>query len=266
MGTNLVELINNPLAQTGQSGSFLRLVLAEAALYGMPPQIIATLDDVASMLGFYDPLPAGQSGALAGPVVQWRTDRRQPSFERIIDVEQLAMKQRALIAFGGAPPDHMVGTAEIVNAMINLHKDTIPDSYQPVFAWASCHVHRELNPEIDLDKLRKDKGWPDVADADVLKPGGKHHPTYEEIAVNIRRSVIEAGRGGDNDPRYHLRPLAAHFLQAHTGYLKRAEEDGTASEVRQLHRAVRTIREMFPDLGSVAEELHASHNPGSREV
>jgi hypothetical protein len=42
------------------------LVLAEAASYGMPPQVIATLDDVAAMLGLYEPLPANQAAHVAG--------------------------------------------------------------------------------------------------------------------------------------------------------------------------------------------------------
>ena len=56
--TNIAEMMNNPLMQRAQSttslqGSFLRLVLAEAMNYGLPPQVVATLDDVAAMLGCY---------------------------------------------------------------------------------------------------------------------------------------------------------------------------------------------------------------------
>ena len=118
---DVVEIMQSPLTQLGRTGPFLRLVLAEAAVYGMPAQVIATLDDVAAVLGFYDPLPVGQVAHLGGPLVQWRSSVQQPTFERITDVEALALKQRALIAFGGAPIDQMVGTAEIVCAMGNLH-------------------------------------------------------------------------------------------------------------------------------------------------
>src|SRR5579859_6085401 len=108
---NIVEIMTNPLTQrateTRKTGPFLRLVLAEAASYGMPPQVIATLDDVAAMLGFYEPLPANQAAYVGGPMVQWRTAREQPIHETVVDVERLALKQRCLIAFGGAPPGHM---------------------------------------------------------------------------------------------------------------------------------------------------------------
>jgi hypothetical protein len=156
---NIVEILKSPLAESGRNGPFLRLVLAEAASYGMPPQIVATLDDVAAMLGFYNPLPMGQAAHVAGPIVTWRTDRRQPSIERIADVEALAMKQRFLVAFGGAPPGHTVGTAEIVCAMGNLHKDLgMPAEYYDVFHWASTDVLSKLTGQTPEEVL-KEKGW-----------------------------------------------------------------------------------------------------------
>src|ERR1700733_1088669 len=150
--------MRNPLTQSGRPGHFLRLVLAEAASYGMPPQIIATLDDIGSMLGYYDPLPAGQAAHLAGPVVQWRTDRRPPTLQRLNDVDSLVLKQRALIAFGGAEPHHMVGTAEIVSALGNCHKETMPKPYYEVWSWASTDVMATLS-RLPKDQVRKDHGW-----------------------------------------------------------------------------------------------------------
>ena len=98
--TNIAEMMNNPLMQRAQSttslqGSFLRLVLAEAINYGIPPQVIATLDDVAAMLGCYEPLPEGQAAHLAAPLVTWRTHKYQPDYQDIVDIQLLAYKQRA---------------------------------------------------------------------------------------------------------------------------------------------------------------------------
>src|SRR5207237_350968 len=144
---DVLEIMRSPLTESGRTGPFLRLVLAEAASYGMPPQVVATLDDVAAMLGFYDPLPAGQAAHVAGPLVRWRTDRRQPTIERVTDVEALAFKQRCLIAFGGAASGHMVGTAEIVCAMGNLHtaeEVRPPKLYWELFHRDATHLMSEL--------------------------------------------------------------------------------------------------------------------------
>jgi hypothetical protein len=83
---NMVDIMNNPLARPGDPGQFLRLVLAQAGGYGMPGSVIAMLDDIAAMLGFYQPLPKGPSGALAGPLVTWRTHPNQPTLESIHDM------------------------------------------------------------------------------------------------------------------------------------------------------------------------------------
>jgi hypothetical protein len=52
--TNIAEMISNPLMLRSRTtasleGSFLRLVLAEAINYGLPPQVVASLDDIAAM-------------------------------------------------------------------------------------------------------------------------------------------------------------------------------------------------------------------------
>ena len=141
---DLVSMINSPLAQAGRAGSFLRLVLAESAAYGMPGSVIVVLDDIAAMLGLYEALPEKAATHVAGPLVNWRTHPQQPSFERIHDVEKLAYKQRALVAFGGGPPGQMVGTAEIVIAMGNLVQGTSPPDYYEVFQWASLDVLQEI--------------------------------------------------------------------------------------------------------------------------
>ena len=94
---DVVEILRSPLAETGRSGPFLRLVLAEAVRYGMPPQAVATLDDVAAMLGFYEPLRRSVSAHVAGPLPIWRTHPDQPFIERVSGgVEHLAYKQRCL--------------------------------------------------------------------------------------------------------------------------------------------------------------------------
>jgi hypothetical protein len=248
---DILKIMENPLTQSGRPGHFLRLVLAEAASYGMPTQIIATLDDIGSMLGFYDPLPAGQAAQLAGPVVQWRSDRRQPTYERISEVEALAMKQRALIAFGGAEPDHTVGTAEIVVALGNCHKDTMPEPYYEVWSWASTDVMATLS-RVPKAQIRNDHGWAMIYDDVVLRPGGRLHATYTEIATSIRRTGISALKGDPDDPRTRLRPLALHFLRHHQEYLREAEAEGPQAaaflEVDAVRRSIATIRSMFPDI------------------
>jgi hypothetical protein len=141
---DLVAMLNSPLARTGRAGQFLRLVLAEAGSYGMPGSVIVVLDDLASMLGLYQPIPEAAATHVSGPMVAWRTNPQQPSFQRIDDVERLAYKERALIAFGGGPPGEMVGRAEIVIAMGNIAQGTSPPGYYAIFQWASLHVIQQL--------------------------------------------------------------------------------------------------------------------------
>jgi hypothetical protein len=191
---DVVEILRSPLTQSGKTGNFLRLVLAEAANYGMPGKTIAMIDDVAAMLGFYDPVPSGQAAHLAGPLVNWRTHPDQPSFERIHEVEKLAFKQRALIAFGGYPPGQMVGTAEIVIAMGNIAQGTSPPEYYEVFTWASLDTLSIItghSKEVILLDPNK-RHWKLITDDDVLKPSGRLYQTYQEVCTNIRREAIAA--------------------------------------------------------------------------
>jgi hypothetical protein len=214
----------------------------------MPPQAVATLDDVAAMLGFYDPLPKGAAAHLAGPLTVWRTDPNQPTIERVAEIEALALKQRCLIAFGGAQPGHMVGTAEIVCAMGNLHKEfEMPRPYYEVFTWASVDVLTRLTGEAPSE-VRKVRKWPVITDDDVLKPGGRLHPTYQEVATNIRRTAISAMENAPDNPRQYLRPLAEHFIRSHTRVLADARADGEPEIVDRIEHAISTIRAMFPDL------------------
>jgi hypothetical protein len=248
LGTNLLQVMNSPLTQAGQTGPFLRLVLAEAISYGMPPQVAATLDDVAAMLGFYEPLSAGQAAHLAAPVVAWRTDRRQPSLEHISDMEALAMKQRALIAFGGAPPDHMVGTAEIVCAVGNMHKKEMPPEYYDVFAWASTDAMAEVTRQ-SKDVVRKAHEFPNIFDEEVLRPGGRLHATYTEIATSIRRAAIAAIKSDpDEDPRAQMRPLALYFLEHYNLMLQEGEQTADTRAIAAIGKVLTRIRGMFPDI------------------
>jgi hypothetical protein len=247
---NLTELMLNPLAQSGRSGHFLRLVLAEAGAYGMPGDVIATLDDVASMLGFYDPVPQGQAAHLAGPLVNWRTHPAQPSFERIHDVEKLAFKQRALIAFGGGKPGQMVGTAEIVIAMGNILQGTSPPEYYEVFQWASLDVLSTImghTPEQILADPSK-QHWTLIPDDTVIKPSGRLYAIYQTIATSIRREAIAAMDKQPHHPRAFLRPLAEHFIRSHAKVRAEAEANGLTDLVARLDEAIGTIRGMFPDL------------------
>ena len=232
----------------GQSGPFLRLVLAEAVRYGMPPQAIATLDDVAAMLGFYDPLPTGAAAQIAGPMAIWRTHPDQPILERVGDVERLAYKQRCLIAFGGAAPDHMVGTAEIVCAMGNLHrKSGVPREYRDIFEWATVDVLTILTGHT-REAINKERKYPTaISDDDVLMPGGRLHGTYQEIVTNLRRTAIAALEAEDN-PREYLRPLAQHFLKVHNRHLAEAEAEEYTEMAIAIRKTIAMIERMFPDL------------------
>jgi hypothetical protein len=259
--------MQNPLAQSGRSGNFLRLVLAEAGAYGMPGDVIAMLDDVAAMLGFYKPISQGQAAHLAGPLVNWRTHPNQPTFERIHDVEKLAFSQRALIAFGGGKPGQMVGTAEIVIAMGNLVQGTNPPEYYDVFQWASLDVLKTLTGDSEETILANPgkRHWKKIANDEVLKPSGPLYSTYQTIATSIRREAIAAMDQQANHPRNLLRPIAARFIEAHTQVRREAEAEGLSHVVQQLDEAVVTIRGMFPDLGDLATEV-AAHNRNIERV
>ena len=219
----------------------------------MPPQVVATLDDVAAMLGFYKPLPEGQAAHLAGPVVQWRSHRQQPIHDRVTDIEMLAMKQRALISFGGAPVEEMVGTAEIVNALGNLHPRFVPDPYYQVFHWASIDVLAHLSGD-PKEKIWKEKGWNPVEDADVLTPGGAYYAAHQEISTHLRREAIAGLKGQEDHPRRYLRPLAAAFVGSHRKARDKCLADGETELAARLDEQIETILAMFPDLGDSADE------------
>jgi hypothetical protein len=250
MDLDVIELMRNPLTQDGRTGSFLRLVLAEAVRHGLPPQAVATLDDVAAMLGFYSPLPKGPAAHLAGPLSVWRTDPDQPIFERVSEVESLAYQQRCMVAFGGARPGHMIGTAEIIVAMGNLHRElaSIPDDYRDIFEWATVDVLAILTggTHEEIAKVRKYKVV--ITDDDVLKPGGRLNGTYLEITSSLRRTAIAAMESAPDNPRQYLRPLAQHFIKAHTAYLAEAETLGLTEMAAKLRSTIATIHGMYPDL------------------
>jgi hypothetical protein len=252
-------IMTSPLTQSGNSAQFLRLVLAEAASFGMPGHIIATLDDIAAMLGFYLPLPQGQAGHLGGPLVAWRTHPNQPLFESIHEVEALAYKQRALIAFGAGKPGQMVGTAEIVCACGNIAEGTSPPDYYEVFQWASLDVLSTLSGDTVEEILRdpNKSHWKLIPDDDVLQPAGRLYPTYQIMATSIRREAIAAFNQDPRHPRELLRPLAAVFVESHAKVLAEAEAEGLEPVAKALREALRTIQGMFPDLKTMAEEREA---------
>ena len=257
METDVLALIGNPLVQAGTTGSYLRLVLAEAARWGMPGFTISLLDDVAAMLGFYQPLPKGPAAHVTGPLVSWRTHPEQPNFERIHDVEKLAFSQRALIAFGGGRPGHMIGTAEIVIACGNILQGASPPEYLQIFQWASLDVLSIITghtPETILADPSK-KHWKRIPDEDVLRPGGRLYKTYETIATSIRREAIAAMAGRSDNPRELLRPLAVVFLKSHLKTRARLEEAGSPEIIARLDETCQVIRSMFPGIDDALEYL-----------
>lgn len=247
---NVTRFISNPLAQTGSTGSFLRLVLAEAGAYGMPGTVIAVIDDIAAMLGFYDPTPRSQTAYLAGPLVNWRSDPRQPTMDRTHDVEALAFKQRALIAFGGGEPGQMVGPAEIVVAMGNLISNEMPKAYWKLYQWATLHTLSTLYG-ISIAEVMKDPdkaGWPVIGDDDVLKPGGSLYETYQEVTTSLRRASIAALENAPEHPRVFLEPLARHLIKQHNEMIRHAKDAGQEEVATHLEGVVASIHAMFPQL------------------
>jgi hypothetical protein len=235
------------------------LVLAEAAGCGMPPQAVALLDDLAFLLlGNNKPLRRTTASYMAGPLVRWQSHPDQPTHDRVLDVELLAQKQRVLIAFGGGPPGHMVGTAEIVVAMGNINSDRrmTPEEYYDVFTWASIDVLKAITSESEQQIRAEKKDWKEISDDDVLKPGGRLYATYQEIATNIRRNVIARMEEDSDSPRKVLRVLGAQVVAAHAKLREEAvaKEGKNSAMVRFLDSQVATIRKLYPDLATPAVE------------
>ena len=190
---NIYEIMRSPLFEVARPNAFVRLVLAEAAFYGMPPRVV------------------------------WRTHPKQPVLQRVQEVEQLAMKQRALIVFQSAPFGHLVGTAEIICATGNLHEDAgMPDPYLQVFHWAAVDVLATLTGK-SKETIWNEKGWAVVQDEEVLSSKGRYHPTYQEIATAIRRHIIAHLEQHPDNPREFLAPLAETFVAAHLLFRGAAE-------------------------------------------
>lgn len=249
MKTDLETIVRNPLFVQVNAGVFLRLCLAEAVSYGMPNRICALLDDVAAMLGLYEPLPGNQSGLIAGPLIQWRTHPHQPTYESVNDINAIALKQRCLIAFGGGPELHRVGTAEIIVAFGNLYLDTemLPEAYREIFYWAATQLHVELGSGT-AEQLRTEKGWPEISDDEVLLPTGRLHATYTEIATDLRRQAIAAMKGDPLSPRSALRGFGETMLRAIQRQQAAAMADGAMDVATALQKGIDNIRAMFPDL------------------
>lgn len=245
---NIAEILKSPLMKNTDPGPFLRLVLAEAASYGMPPLVVATLDDIAAILGLYQPIAQGPASYMAGPFSTWRSAREQPTSEHLPEMEHLALKQRALIVFGGASEGHLVGTAEIVLAMGNTHRELVPDAEFEVFRWASADAFGKLMG-IPPARYCERQEWTRVpTDDDVLKPGGRFNNTYQKLADTIRRTAIGGIKNDPNAPRTMLRPLAEHFLQIHYQARRQAQNDGRPDLVREITEAIQVIQAMYPGL------------------
>ena len=259
MSLNMTEILTNPLARSGKSGDFVRLVLAEAAQYGMPGNIVAMLDDVAAMLGFYAPMPLGQAAHVAGPIVNWRTSPEQPLFDRIREVEALAFKQRALLAFGAGKPGQMVGTAEILCAMGNIIEGDSPPEYYEIFQWAGVDVLKTLTGD-SAEAILADPGkqnWKKIEDDEVVKPGGRLYPTYQNVCTSIRRYAIAALENSHKHPRNYLRPYAAQILEGYAKIRREAVADRLPDIVTALDVTAASIRSMYPDLKDLDTELEA---------
>ncbi len=225
------KIIANP-------GEFTRLVLLEAARFGMPGNLVAALDELAATLGLYDPLPPNQSAYLAAPLMQWRSHPDMPTHDRTPEIESLAMSQRAEVVFG-ATKGVMVGPAEIVVAMNNCITDEVPEGYRKVFDWASVRVCAELEGLTLADaatKLKCDL----IPDDAVLKPRGQYYNTYVEIAQNLRRTTVAALH-----PTKTAKAIAAvtglNLLEAIQIMQKKLTPGDNAEEAAHLEQLAATI-------------------------
>ncbi len=251
MSQSLARLLESPLVQSGTTGNFVRALLAEAGRCGMPLHTIALLADLAAMLGIGEPLPDTTMRALAGPVSMWRSHPDQPTHDNIVEVLELASHQRALLAFGGGPPGHMVGTAEIVVAMGNTAKGLNPEEFFEVFTWAAVDVLRQLTGDT-ADEIRAGKSWKLISDDDVLRPSGRLYETYQTTATTIRREAIKQSRRPTRD---FLRPVAAEFRDKHRVNRELALSAGELEIAKATSLAIDRIEAMFPGLESPETEF-----------
>jgi len=242
--------------QTAKESDFFALVLAECALYGVPPESLSLFRDIHAMLGFSRPVAEKQSAILAGPLVTWRSFPNQPHMQRIVEVERLAYHQRALIAFGGGRPDEMVGRAEILHALGNTIKDAdIPEDYQEIFRWAAADTLSVLQG-VPIRDIFTMKEWPTTQDDEVVKPGGRLNAAYMEICTNIRRTILANLENHPlKHPRGFLRPWAAEFVANALKVRDEAERENLHDVIKMIDHQVAAIRGMFPDLGSVEDEI-----------
>lgn len=261
----LDDLIRSPIFKGGnyRTGPFLRLVLAEAASYGMPPQVVATLDDVAAMIGLYDPVAHSQAMHMSGPLSVWRTSPDQPHESHVNDVAALALKQRFLIGFGHEQNGHMVGTAEIVYALGNTHRDMMPLEYYEIFQWAATDVQVKLS-NLTAEQIRKEKGWKLIADDEILLPNGRLNPTYLQIANYIRRAAIAASSNSPNSPRNMLRPFADNMIKTNLEMVKELKAEGGKEHlVKAIEQSNQSIAGMYPDMAvnrlPIAEKADGSN-------
>jgi hypothetical protein len=251
--TNIAKLLESPLIQTGRSGNFIQLVLAEAAGWGMPAHTIALLADLSSMLGYNEAMPEPAVKHLTGPLSIWRSSPDQPAYDQVDEVLSLAIKQKALIAFGGGKPGQLVGSAEVVVAIGNIIQGTCPPEYWDIFTWASIDTLSILTGNTTEQILAEKKTWKLIDDDEVLKPSGRLYNTYTEIVTTIRRAAIDNVRADYS--RNYLRPLAARFVESHRVHREEALVDQNFELARRLTEAIDRIEGMFPGLRGIEQEM-----------
>jgi hypothetical protein len=258
MAMDIANMLRNPLSLSATQSDFFQLVLAECARFGVPGPALAMFRDLHAMLGHSAPLGHNQIAALAGPLVAWRTDPTQRHFERVHDVERLAYNQRALIAFGGGKPGEMVGRAEISHALGNMLLDRSPPEYLEVFQWASVDTLADIE-RVSKERVVKDRekdGWKLIPDEDVIQPGGRLYAAYQDICTSIRREAISGlEREPTGHPRAILRPFAAKALVEHTTVRESFAAKGETELVAHIDQQIGQLRQMFPDLGTIEQEV-----------